>query len=268
MTSADRDMIIKRLRDFHDHLWSYTEKCRSLLRVPPPPTSELRNAVTALVIEAASVKPIVTATFGREWLNEPGARWDPWLMAFGRSYQDNLPRILASLDSVLQSVEETIGYFESKDFIDSIFRPVEPKSIHRPKVFIAHDGASDLRNRLQLECVGMMLEPIVAEEQPSLDESVDSKVDRLLEGCEFAIVLARSEAGISQDSQKIPRANIIDEIPRIRAKLGDNYIILLEVGLSLPSNQQTGVIYEHFEEEHFAEALLKVWKSLRDKSLL
>ena len=135
------------------------------------------------------------------------------------------------------------------------------------RVTMLHDGASALRSRLELECWRMMLEPIVAEVQTSLDESVDSKVDRLLEGCEFGIVLARVEAGIDQDSSKIPRGNVIDEIGRIRAKLGDSYIILLEAGLTLPSNQATGVVYETFDKENFSEAVLKVVKALRSRGL-
>jgi len=272
MTSIDRETIIQKLRDFHLQMENYIEYCRRhLIRsASAPSVSQLREAVTKLAIESAAVKPIVETTVGRRSLSEGRFNWDPWVGAFIRDYSDgtSMRRIRGSLDAVLQSVEETIGYLESKDFIESITRPIAPKSIQRPKVFIAHDGPSDLRSRLELECWRMMLEPIVAEKQTSLDESVDSKVDRLLDGCEFAIVLARVEVAIDQDSSKIPRGNVIDEISRIRAELGDNYIILLEDGLSLPSNQSTGVVYETFEKENFGEAVLKVWKALRSKGLL
>ena len=270
MVQVDRETIIQKLKNFHFHMENYVEEVRQFRINTGQSTSILREMVTIINIEAASLIPIVEATVGKHEMSDNRATWDPWLVAFTRNYERgiSLTRIRGSLDAVQQSVESTIGYYESKDFIDSIPRPFEPRSIQRPKIFIAHDGPSDLRARLELECWRMMLEPIVAEEQPSLDESVDSKVGRLLEECEFGIVLARSEAGIIQDSQRIPRGNVIDEISRIRAQLGDNYIILLDAGLTLPSNLATGVVYETFDKENFPEALLRVVQKLRLSGLI
>ena len=102
----------------------------------------------------------------------------------------------------------------------------------------------------------------------SLNESVDNKVDRGLDGCAFAIVLARLEQGVKQDGLTLPRANIIDEIGRIRQRLDNQHIILLESGLSLPSNQSTGVIWQSYEADHFEAAILKVIHSLKANGLL
>ena len=86
--------------------------------------------------------------------------------------------------------------------------------------------------------------------------------------CSFAILLARSERGVDQDDLKMPRTNLIDQIERIRNHLGDRHIILLESGLSLPSNQASAVIWEHYDPEHFEDAILKVFTSLSANKLL
>ena len=133
---------------------------------------------------------------------------------------------------------------------------------------MAHDGPSDLKDKLEVECWRNGLEPLIVEEAVSLDESVDAKVDRGLEGTAFAIVLARLNRGIDQDGATIPRGNIIDEISRIRNSLGDRYIILLEEDLSLPTNLAAGVVFEHFSSEHFDSVILKVYKCLHSNGLL
>ncbi|MSQ07457.1 MAG: hypothetical protein EXR54_06015 [Dehalococcoidia bacterium] len=66
----------------------------------------------------------------------------------------------------------------------------------------------------------------------------------------------------------MPRLNIIDEIERVRAKLGDKFVILLERGLSLPTNLATVVVYEPYDQTNFDGAILKVIKNLRAHNLL
>lgn len=166
--------------------------------------------------------------------------------------------------AVSSTLERTIGA------LDAGFRSPESSTPipARTKVFIAHDGPSELRDKLEMECWRSGLEPLIVEEALSLDESVDAKVSRGLEGVAFAIVLARLDRGLDQDGIVIPRGNIIDEIGRIRTLLGDRYVILLEKGLALPTNLATGVVFEHFESDHFDAAILRVYKCLNANNLI
>ena len=220
----------------------------------------------SLVRRAGGLRPIVESLLGERFLVRFGQRYNPWLEAFNKD--DRNPRVVSSLNALLQFTNEAIGKLESAELISFFTQSFQPRSIQRPKVLIAHDGGRELRNRVETECWRMMLEPIVVEEQTSLNESVDTKVDRFLDQCQFAIIIARLERGIKQDGRQFPRGNIIDEIGRIRTKLNDHYVILLEEGLGLPTNLATGVVYETFHEDYFERALLKVIKSLRYHKIL
>ncbi len=270
MSQGNTTGIMRELTAFASRLTPYRRQVERYLRASPDfrRTIEvgLRVETQSMARQAGGVRPIVESVIGLRALILDNRTYDPWLEAFTSTYERAM--LLPSLDSVTTAVENTIGFLQSKHLIDAITKPVQPQSIQRPKVFIAHDGQSELRDRLEIECWRNLLEPVVAEEQVSLNESVDTKVGRLLDGCQFAIVLARSERGVLQDNQTIPRGNIIDEIGRVRATLGDKYIILLERGLSLPTNLSTGVVWEAFDQTNFDGAILKVIRSLRAHRLL
>ena len=224
MTQTEVEAIIGRLTDFVQKLTRYEEKLK-LVGAGRLSLSQLRKLTDELSREAGGIRPIVEGLIGKRSVTQWGQHWYPWLEAFGRDYGN--PRLSGAISVVIGAVNEAIGYLESKELIASVIGSIDPKSIQRPKILISHDGESEQRIKVEMECWRMMLEPIIVEEQASLDESVDNKVDRLLEECQFAIVLARLERGVGQDKKTIPRGNIIDEIGRIRAKLRDSYIILL-----------------------------------------
>ena len=222
-----------------------------------------------LTIESSVMKPVVEQLVGTPIISLWGNSWDPWPQAFDRQWRH--PRVLDSLDAVIQNVGEAIGRLNNKDWLNEALdytQAKNPANVTRAKVFVAHDGPSDLKDKLEVECWRNGLEPLIVEEAVSLDESVGAKVDRGLEGTAFAIVLARLNRGIDQDGPTIPMGDIIDEISRIRNSLGDRYIILLEEGLSLPTNLAAGVVFEHFSSEHFDSVILKVYKCLHSNGLL
>ena len=269
MVVSNLDDLVRTLEQFNGKLKKYILNLRRYFNKSSNAPSEyqLTQQTEQLTREAVGLKPIVQAIVGERYLTQLGQQWNPWIEAFTTIY-GNSTIVTGSLNAVIQQVNEAIGYLQSKDLVNSVNSLLPTKHILRPKVFIAHDGDSDLRASLELECWRTMLEPIVVEEQVSHNESVDIKVDRHLQECVFAIVLARFERGIKQDKKTIPRGNIVDEIGRIRAKLGDRYLILLEEGLELPTNLATGVVYEHFRKEHFDAAILRVLKSLRSYHLV
>ena len=142
--------------------------------------------------------------------------------------------------------------------------PVKDRAI----VFISHDGESPVRRAVELECFRIGLHPIVIEAQPSRNESVDDKVDRFLDQSKFAIVVAGFHRGSEQDGERYPRAAVIDEISRIRSKLGDRFIVLLEEGLRLPVTLSAGIVYEPYRADSYDRAILAVFKSLLENGVI
>ena len=114
----------------------------------------------------------------------------------------------------------------------------------------------------------MGVHPLLVEEVSDSEESVDDRVDRLLDESKFAIVLARLGSGSKQDGVTLPRGSVIDEISKIRANPGFPHLILLEDSLQLPTTLSTGLVYKSFSQSAFDAAILKVYKALRDQGMV
>ncbi len=116
----------------------------------------------------------------------------------------------------------------------------------RPRVFLAHGGQSANRDQLELFLWRDGLRPVIVEEMPSLGMGPDDKVDYYMRDGAFAVILAEAERPSSQDGKLYPRLNIVDEIARVRKVLASKFIVFLESGLNLPSNE-SGITWEGFE---------------------
>ncbi|MSQ07458.1 MAG: hypothetical protein EXR54_06010 [Dehalococcoidia bacterium] len=173
MVQSNQDEAIKKLQSFGRLLLRYRAKLDEYLEDGDGDDSESASELRAMTPKVAKatggVRPIVESIIGTRYIPGWGAS-NPWLEVLRYDYDQ--PTLKLSLDVLVNNVNETIGRLESKDLIDAITKPVQAQSIQRPKVFIAHDGESELRNTLEVECWRMMLEPVVAEEQVSRNESV------------------------------------------------------------------------------------------------
>jgi len=131
-----------------------------------------------------------------------------------------------------------------------------------PKVFIAHGGKSGTLDKLCefLEALG--LEPQVVELLPSQGLSVDAKVEKYIHSADCGIVLATS-GGIVYEAanKKHPRLNVIDEFARLRAAFPNKTVLLLEKGVSLPSNI-SGITYESFARQSMDRAFSAIAREL------
>lgn len=257
----DLEQFVEGLKEYERVLQRYEASQRD-----PSQKEELSHLNEHLARESGRLKPVVSATTGLVYVTQFGRHSDPWTEAFSNEY--NSPFLHTSIDVVIQNTNAAIGAIQGAGLKQALSEFVSPQNIKRPRIFIAHDGESLLRTRLEMECWRLGLDPIVVEEEVSGNESIDVKVKRALSDCQFGVVLARQERGIQQDDQIIPRGNIIDEIERVRTKLGDKYLVLLEEGLSLPSNLAAGIVFESFSEASFDKSILKLVKSLRRHGIL
>ncbi|GEM_PF-6965354 len=165
-----------------------------------------------------------------------------------------------ALRSVIQALEfETVGALTSPS--------VTARGSERPKVFISHGGETVARLRLQNFLWSKGMEPIVVEEKEKEGRNPDKNVDHWLQQSDFAVVLAEQSRSSKQDESTFPRANVTDEIARIRGRQKP-FLVLLEKGMSLPSNQLTGLTYETFPTDHIEASFTKIERELRAAKLL
>ena len=261
MNSSD---IVEMLRNFVGDLNEFRDEVEKIMFRDDPPSQGLTARNQDLTIEAGKLRPLVNTILGPRSMSQSGQRYDYWSEAFGRDF-DN-PRKITSIDAVTRDVLVTIGHIEGQAIRAAVPDMAPPKA--RPMVFVSHDGDSPLRTAIEIECFRIGLHPIVVEAQPSGNESVDEKVDRFLGKSQFAIVVAGFERGSEQDGERYPRAAVIDEISRIRSKLGARFIVLLEEGLRLPATLSTGIVYEACRADSYERAILAVFKSLLENGVI
>ena len=83
-----------------------------------------------------------------------------------------------------------------------------------------------------------------------------------------AIILATYGHIVDEKTrEKHPRLNVVDELGRCRKVFPQRTILLLEKGVSLPSNV-SGIVYERFTKQNMEAALIKVAKELRAFGLI
>ncbi len=128
-------------------------------------------------------------------------------------------------------------------------------------IFISHGHAELLKYQLKdfLENK-LKREVVILSEQPNKGLTVVEKLELASERCDKAIILLTKDDEMA-DGNKRGRQNVIHEIGFFQGKYGRNNVVLLcEKGVELFSNI-SGIVYIHFDREHFSE----VFESLREE---
>ena len=144
---------------------------------------------------------------------------------------------------------------------------VNPITGRKLRIFIAHDGQTAARARLEDFVRSLDAEPVIAEREPSMGKSLDEKIAAVMKNCDFAIALATRVRANPQDDQMIPRANVLDEIPRIRSQFGDRWMFLFESGVNPPSNEAQ-FVREQFNHVTIEQAYMGLVRELRGHGML
>ncbi|MDO8751303.1 MAG: nucleotide-binding protein [Dehalococcoidia bacterium] len=181
---------------------------------------------------------------------------------YQRAYLNEVKSKETALKSVVQALE-----LETSESPDSARPSGAVKESERLKVFISHGGKTMARLELQHFLWQIGMEPVVVDDREKEGRNPDQNVDYWLEQSDFAVVLAEQSRSSKQDEITIPRANVTDEIARIRGKQKP-FIVLLEKGMSLGSNQLTGLTYETFPTDHIEASFKKIELELKAAGLL
>ena len=148
--------------------------------------------------------------------------------------------------------------FEIENFgVSNTNQPTTPS-----KAFIAHGNETIALDKLRsfLDVLGIY--PVIAEDEPSKDRSINEQVEWCLDNADCAIILGTADDKELEDGKLYPRRNVHIEIGRVQERFPGRVIYLLEEGASFPSNISEKV-YERFTQENMEKAFLKTAKELK-----
>jgi hypothetical protein len=146
--------------------------------------------------------------------------------------------------------------------IEKFSLPEMKEALVLPKVFIAHGGKTKALDKVQSFLDVLGIDPLIAEEEPSEDRSVNEQVEWCLNNSDCGIILGTADDKDLKDGKLYPRRNVHIEIGRVQERFPDKVIYLLEEGAAFPSNISEKV-YERFTQENMEKAFLKIAKELR-----
>jgi len=133
------------------------------------------------------------------------------------------------------------------------------------KVFISHGHAEDVLRRVEDYVRALGLEPVVVKRLASGGEAIDDLVEKRMEECQAAIILATGDDDVN--GRKQPRPNVIHEIGLAQRALQNRVVYLKEQGCDFPSNVAPKV-WEEFNRADLSSAFEKIAKELRGFGLL
>lgn len=174
-----------------------------------------------------------------------------------RAYLDNLKAYETSLKSIIHGLELKM----KKEQLEM------PTLVGNLRIFIAHDGKTGARSKLEDFIRALGAEPVVVDDEAHMGRIISEKVDGEISSCHYAVALATRARASTQDDQPMARGNVINEIPRIRTSLGDRWMVALERGVNLPSNE-SGFIYENFAPQSMDGVFSALIRELRGHGLL
>lgn len=134
-----------------------------------------------------------------------------------------------------------------------------------PKAFVSHGKESVALNKLEEFLDALGVEPLIVKERPSLDKTVDDKVNHYLGQADCVIILATGDDKVGDKLQ--PRQNVIHEIGLAQKMHEGKIIYLLEEGTELSSNIRPKA-YERFRQRNMINAFLYIAKELRAYGIL
>jgi len=125
------------------------------------------------------------------------------------------------------------------------------------RIFIVHDGDTAARTKLANFIRALGAEPVIAENEATKGRGISEKVDALLSTCHYAVAIATKQRASTQDGKVMARQNVVDELPRIRQELGNRWMIALENGVGLPTNESASI-----HEGFVAQSMDRVFEAL------
>lgn len=265
-------MIVDELKDFRNKLMKYIVYRKKHIiekeNLTKKEQAEFGTIYEEISISAGKYAQLIKEYTDLEKIPTSAGLQDVWNWAF--SFEQNT-LVLSALSDCLQATSRTIGNLE--DDIKKGVRDKQGKVIEKPykvateppKAFISHGKKSVALNKLEEFLRALGIEPLVVKEQPSLDKTLDDKVNYYLSQADFVIILATGDDKIG--GKLHPRQNVIHEVGLAQKTHTGKIIYLLEEGTEFPSNIRPKV-YEPFKQRNMMNAFLHIAKELRAYGML
>ncbi|HVZ16348.1 MAG TPA: TIR domain-containing protein [Terriglobales bacterium] len=144
-----------------------------------------------------------------------------------------------------------------------------PSQVKPPsnRVFITHGKNKDILNQIKELLTFGSFVPVVSVEQESVSKPVPDKVMDDMRSCSAAIVHVGTETKLLDETgqeHRILNSNVLIEIGACMALYGRRFILLVERGVSLPSNLQGLYEVRYDGSKLDYEATMKLLKAFND----
>ena len=168
------------------------------------------------------------------------------------------PSVVGSLPET-DDVSATLSEGRSADAI-------EP-AVSNNRVFITHGNNQQILEQLKELVTYGKFEPIVAIEHETSAIPVSQKVMEDMRACRAAVIHVGTEGDLyDEDGNVVPQINdnVLIEIGAAMALYGENFVLLVEEGLKLPSNLQGLYECRYQGDELNMAATMKLLKAFND----
>lgn len=263
--------IVSELQSFLDQLlayFDYRKRLRAGKQLGKDEWDNMGDLFGDIGRKAGRFGPLITELTGLEKVTVGERERDMWLV--GLRIEEN-SIVAGALQTCVHATNRAIGRLEEdiKNGIrDEHGNPIEKlQSIDTepPKAFISHGKKSVALTKLEEFLQALGVEPLIVKEKPSLDKTVDDKVNYYLDQADCVIILATGDDKI--EDKLYPRQNVVHEIGLAQKPHKGKIIYLLEEGAEFPSNIRPKT-YERFKQRNMQDAFFYTAKELRAFGIL
>jgi len=212
------------------------------------------------------VEVLLKAAFGKD-SDEYKELGSPYVKVISFDEEDRQEDYVSDLNLYGEAIKKILQKYEILG-VPAAPRTTAKESlmpIPQPKAFIAHGGDSPALRKLKTFLDALGVQPLVVEEQASLDKTLDDKVNHYLGQADFVIILATGDDEI--EGKLHPRQNVIHEIGLAQKTHPERIIYLLEERAQFPSNISPKV-WERFKQRNMIKAFLCILRELRAYGIL
>ncbi len=167
------------------------------------------------------------------------------------------------------SDDETTEISDAPEVVSEEAEPIQTSdsAVRGNRVFITHGKNHKILNQVKEIVTYGKFDPVVAMEHETAAKPVPEKVMSEMRDCRAAVIHVGADHVLyDKDGKEVPQINdnVLIEIGAAMALYGQNFILLVEEGLSLPSNLQGLYECRYEGDELNTSATMKLLKAFNE----